>query len=139
MKGRLLFSVEVCGYLYLDGNILISPPSAAQFGYALAPQTEGGARLGAGGEAVLYLPTIDGNVEYDMPAGTQPGTVFRLRGKGIPSVSGRGRGDQFVTIRVSVPTSLTGEQREALLAYAKAMGEDAPEPKGFFDKHRKKR
>ncbi|WP_251447193.1 molecular chaperone DnaJ [Vermiculatibacterium agrestimuris] len=87
----------------------------------------------------LTLPTIDGNVEYDMPAGTQPGTVFRLRGKGIPSVSGRGRGDQFVTIRVSVPTSLTGEQREALLAYAKAMGEDAPEPKGFFDKHRKKR
>ena len=89
--------------------------------------------------ARLTIPTIDGNVEYDMPAGTQPGTVFRLRGKGIPAVSGRGRGDQFVTVRVGVPTSLTSEQREALLAYAKTMGEDESAPKGFFDKRRKKK
>ena len=52
--------------------------------------------------AKLVIPTIDGNVEYDLPEGTQPGTVFRLRGKGIPSVNGRGRGDQFVTVRVMV-------------------------------------
>ena len=89
--------------------------------------------------ARLTIPTIDGNVEYDMPAGTQPGTVFRLRGKGIPSVNGRGRGDQFVTVRVSVPTSLTAEQREALTAFAKTMGEDENAPKGFFDKRRKKK
>ena len=89
--------------------------------------------------ARLTIPTIDGNVEYDMPAGTQPGTVFRLRGKGIPSVNGRGRGDQFVTVRVSVPTSLTAEQREALTAFAKTMGEPESEPKGFFDKRRKKK
>jgi len=88
----------------------------------------------------LTIPTIDGNVEYDLPAGTQPGTVFRLRGKGIPAVGGRGRGDQFVTVRVDVPTRLSAEQREALEGFAKAMGEDAnAEPKGFFDKRRKKK
>lgn len=90
--------------------------------------------------ARLTIPTIDGNVEYDLPAGTQPGTVFRLRGKGFPSVNGRGRGDQFVTIQVQVPTSLNKEQKEALEAYSAAMGENAGErSKGFFDKHRKKK
>lgn len=90
--------------------------------------------------AKLVIPTIDGSVEYTMPKGTQPGTVFRLRGKGIPSVNGRGRGDQFVTVRVKVPTSLSSEQEDALRAYSQAMGEDIPEGgKGFFDKRRKKK
>ena len=88
--------------------------------------------------AELEIPTIDGKVKYNLPAGTQPGTTFRLRGKGIPELRGRGRGDQYVTVRVQVPSSLTGEQKEALRAYAEAMGEDVPEEsglKGFFDKH----
>ena len=91
--------------------------------------------------AKLIIPTIDGNVEYTMPEGTPPGTTFRLRGKGIPSINGRGRGDQFVTIRLQVPTSLTSEQREALNAYAAAMGERVEESgiKGFFDKRKKKK
>ena len=90
--------------------------------------------------AKLTIPTIDGNVEYTMPRGTQPGTTFRLRGKGFPSVNGRGRGDQFVTIQVKVPSSLNREQREALEAFAQAMGEDnADIGKGFFDKRRKKK
>ncbi len=53
-----------------------------------------------GGE--LEIPTIDGKVKYDIPEGTQTGTTFRLRGKGIPNVNGRGRGDQYVTDRKSV-------------------------------------
>ena len=90
--------------------------------------------------AKLTIPTIDGNVEYTMPRGTQPGTTVRLRGKGFPSVNGRGRGDQFVTVRVEVPTSLTREQEEALNAFAEAMGEEEAEGgKGFFDKRRKKK
>lgn len=90
--------------------------------------------------AKLVIPTIDGNVEYTLPKGTQPGTVFRLRGKGIPAVNGRGRGDQFVTVKVQVPTSLTREQEEALAAYAAAMGEDqADGGKGFFERRRKKK
>lgn len=78
-------------------------------------------------------------MEYDLPEGTQPGTVFRLRGKGIPAVGGRGRGDQFVTVNIRVPTSLSLNQRDALRAYAEAMNEDVNEFKGFFDKRRKKK
>ena len=92
--------------------------------------------------AELEIPTIDGKVKYTLPAGTQTGTTFRLRGKGIPELRSRGRGDQYVTVRVQVPTSLTGEQKEALRAYAEAMGENVPEEsglKGFFDKHKKRK
>ena len=92
--------------------------------------------------AELEIPTIDGKVKYNLPAGTQTGTTCRLRGKGIPELRGRGRGDQYVTVRVQVPTSLNGEQKEALRAFAEAMGEDVPEEsglKGFFDKHKKRK
>ena len=92
--------------------------------------------------AELEIPTIDGKVKYNLPAGTQTGTTFRLRGKGIPELRGRGRGDQYVTVRVQVPTSLNGEQKEALRAFAEAMGEDVPEEsglKGFFDNHKKRK
>ena len=92
--------------------------------------------------AELEIPTIDGKVKYTLPAGTQSGTTFRLRGKGIPELRGRGRGDQYVTVRVQVPTSLSSEQKEALRAYAQTMGEDVQEEgglKGFFDKHKKKK
>ena len=91
--------------------------------------------------AELEIPTIDGKVKYNLPAGTQTGTTFRLRGKGIPVLRGRGRGDQYVTVRVQVPTSLTAEQKEALHAFGAAMGETAPEGglKGFFDKKKKKK
>ena len=89
----------------------------------------------------LEIETIDGKVKYDLPAGTQPGFTFRLRGKGAPSVSGRGRGDQYVTVQIQVPTNLTGQQKDALLAYAEAMGEGdshAPTPvKDFFKKKKK--
>ena len=92
--------------------------------------------------AELEIPTIDGSVKWTLPAGTQPGTTFRLRGKGIPELRGRGRGDQFVTVRVQVPRSMTGEQKEALRAFGAAMGENVGEEggvKGFFDKHIKRK
>ena len=90
--------------------------------------------------AELEIETIDGKVKYNLPAGTQPGFTFRLRGKGAPSVSGRGRGDQYVTVQIQVPTNLTGQQKDALLAYAEAMGEGNPAPtpvKDFFKKKKK--
>ncbi|MDR0446717.1 MAG: molecular chaperone DnaJ [Oscillospiraceae bacterium] len=65
-----------------------------------------------GGEA--EVPTLDGKVKYTIPEGTQTGTTFRLRGKGIPSLRGVGRGDQLVTVRVKTPTNLTREQKELL-------------------------
>ncbi|MCI8839652.1 MAG: molecular chaperone DnaJ [Oscillospiraceae bacterium] len=93
--------------------------------------------------AELEIPTIDGKVKYTLPAGTQPGTTFRLRGKGIPELRGRGRGDQYVTVQVKVPASLTNQQRDALQAFAEAMGESTPAPasgspvKEFFKKKKK--
>ncbi|MCI9474656.1 MAG: molecular chaperone DnaJ [Flavonifractor sp.] len=91
--------------------------------------------------AELEIPTIDGKVKFSIPAGTQPGESFSLKGRGIPSLRGRGRGEQLVTVKVQVPTSLTSEQREALNAFGAAMGESVPEGgiKGFFDKKKKKR
>lgn len=96
--------------------------------------------------AELEIPTIDGKVKWTLPEGTQPGATFRLKGKGIPSVNGRGRGDQYVTVLVDVPRGLTHEQKQALRSYGRAMGELAAEEaeeeeglKGFFDKRKKKK
>ena len=90
--------------------------------------------------AELEIDTIDGKVKWTLPAGTKTGSVFRLRGKGIPGLHGRPRGDQLVTVVIDTPQRLTDAQKEALEAYAKAMGEDAPPGgKGFFDKRKKKK
>ncbi len=91
----------------------------------------------------LEIPTIDGKVKYTLPAGTQPGTTFRLRGKGIPNLRGYGRGDQYVTVNVEVPTSLTSIQKEALRNFDAAMHGQSSLKKeksggGFFDKKWKK-
>ena len=64
--------------------------------------------------ATLTVPTLDGIVEYDIPEGTQSGTRFRLRGKGVPFIRGKGRGDQYVTVTVEVPKNLSSRQKELL-------------------------
>lgn len=85
--------------------------------------------------ATLKVPTLDGVVEYDIPEGTQTGSVFRLRGKGIPFIRGRGRGDQYVTVVVEVPKNLSQKQKEALRAFdALSEGKNYKQQKGFFDK-----
>ena len=91
--------------------------------------------------AELEIPTIDGKVKYSLPAGTQTGTTFRLRGKGIPELRSGRRGDQYVTVKVQVPTNLNAEQKAALHAFAASMGEEVPEGglKSFFDKKKKKK
>lgn len=83
----------------------------------------------------LTVPTIDGKVKYDMPEGTQPGTVFRLKNKGVQRLNGRGTGDLFVQIVVEVPKGLNGKQKEALKAYENQLNDKNYEKrKGFFDK-----
>ena len=89
--------------------------------------------------AEMEIPTIDGKVKYTVPEGTQSGTVFRLRGKGIPNLNGKGRGDQFVTVFVETPRNLNHEQREALKKFGDTLGEsNYEERKGFFHKFKKK-
>ena len=96
-----------------------------------APITFAQATLGA----TLEIPTIDGKVKYDLPEGTQTGSVFRLRGKGIPVLNGRGRGDQYVTVNVETPLNLTREQKEALRTFSDMLGESNYETrKSFFKK-----
>ena len=60
------------------------------------------------------MPTLDGKVKYNLPAGTQPGEVFRFRNRGIQQLSGKGRGDQFVKIIVDVPKNLNQKQKDML-------------------------
>ena len=70
-----------------------------------------------GGE--IYVPTLDGKVKYNMPAGTQPGTRFRLRERGIRPEGSSLRGDQYVTVIVDVPKKITEHQKELLLEFDK--------------------
>ncbi len=89
----------------------------------------------------LEVPTLEGKVRYDVPAGTQPGTVFKLKGRGIQSLNGRGKGDQLVRLIVDVPKNLTSRQKELLREFEKESGSKAPSGdgngKGFFGKKKK--
>ena len=67
--------------------------------------------------AEVTVPTLDGKVRYTIHEGTQPGDVFKLKGKGIPILGGRGRGDQYVQITIEVPKNLNQKQKEALRAF----------------------
>ena len=85
--------------------------------------------------AEIEVPTLDGKVKLNIPEGTQTGTTFRLRGKGIPYVGYKTRGDQFVTVVVETPTKLTHEQKELLKQLESSVGDDGqPKRKSFFDK-----
>ena len=85
----------------------------------------------------IVVPTIDGKVKYTVPEGTQSGTVFRLRNKGIPYVNGRGRGDQYVKVNIEVPRNLNAKQKDALKKFEELSSEKNYEKrKSFFEKLR---
>jgi molecular chaperone DnaJ len=93
------------------------------------------ARAALGGE--VRVPTLEGSAVLKIPAGTPSGKVFRLRGKGLPEVHGRGTGDLHVKLYVEVPTRLSTEQRTKLQAFADSCDEDThPEENSFFRKAR---
>jgi molecular chaperone DnaJ len=83
--------------------------------------------------STISVRSLEGDLELQLPPGTQPGTVLRMRGRGMPSVRGTQRGDHHVTIHVVVPTKLSKRQREVLEEYARAGG-DAVEERSFFDR-----
>jgi molecular chaperone DnaJ len=87
--------------------------------------------------AHLRYETLDGTEDLIIPRATQPGKVFRLRGRGVPDVNGRGRGDLLVQVVVDTPTELTKEQEDILRLFAAARGDDvAPAETGFMAKVR---
>jgi len=110
--GDLFVTVSIKRHEYFERNgtsVLLS-----------LPVTFVQAALGAD----LEVPTLDGKVKYSIPAGTQTGTVFRLKNKGIQNIRGSGRGDQYITVNVKVPTSLNNEQKDLLVKFADAGGEE---------------
>ncbi len=83
----------------------------------------------------IQVPTLDGKVKFKIPEGTQPGTSFRLKGKGIPYLRGSGRGDQHIKVKVVIPKKLDQDQKELLEKFASISGEEInPEHKGFIQK-----
>ena len=85
--------------------------------------------------AHLPFETLDGDEDLLIPAGTQTGREFRLRGRGVPLLNGRGRGDLVVRVVVETPTSLSASQEELLRRLAEERGEDvATGGTGFFSK-----
>jgi molecular chaperone DnaJ len=91
----------------------------------------------------LFVPTLDGRVKYNIPAGTQSGSVFRLKERGITHLNGRAKGDQYVKIIVDVPTKITEHQKDLLKKFDDELidrpvrytdGPVAPNKKGIFDK-----
>jgi len=69
--------------------------------------------------AKIDIPTLTGSEKLKVPKGTQPGAIFRLKGKGIPHLRGMGRGDQIIETLVTIPTDLTRKQEELLNELAK--------------------
>ena len=99
--------------------------------YASVPISFAQAALGS----EIQVRTLDNEQSLKIPAGTQTGTVFRVRGKGMPVLGGRGRGDLFVAVSVVTPTMLTREQRKVLEQLAKIETPDL-EDKRLVDKVR---
>ena len=87
--------------------------------YCEVPITVADATLGA----EIEVPTLEGKQKYDIPEGTQPGTSFTLKGKGIPYVNSSRRGDLIFSVNVEIPKNLNEKQKEAMRAFADACGE----------------
>ncbi|HUG16775.1 MAG TPA: molecular chaperone DnaJ [Thermomicrobiales bacterium] len=95
------------------------------------PVTVAQATLGA----EIEIPTVDGEVVFTVPNGTQPNQQFRMRGRGVPDVRGGDRGDQIVTVHVVIPTELTGEQRELFSRLNGTLdAATMPKDRGFFSR-----
>ena len=86
----------------------------------------------------VRIPTLDGDVEYHVPAGTQPNEVFRFKGKGIQRLNSIAKGDLFVHIVVDIPRELTNEQKNLLKQFDKSYVPNTSGKEGFFDKFKKK-
>jgi molecular chaperone DnaJ len=85
--------------------------------------------------AKVEVPTVDGDVKLKIPPGTQPGSVIRMRGKGVPRLRNDGRGDQLVVVNVRIPDKLDEEERELFEQLADKMDSEVlPQERGFFDR-----
>ena len=85
--------------------------------------------------ATVTVPTLDGKASYDIHEGTQPGDVFKLKGKGIQHLGSKGRGDQYVKVVMEVPKNLNSKQKQLIREFDSAVSEkNYQKRKGFMDK-----
>ena len=85
--------------------------------------------------AEIEVPTLDGNEKLVIPSGTQPGRIFKLKGKGVPHIRSSSRGDQLVIVGVEIPSQVNAEQRILFEKLAETLGTEVlPQEKGFFDR-----
>ena len=123
LKARYLRALIAAGFKHIDAVSFVSPKAVPQM---------------ADSEKVLEqidVPTLEGKAHLKVTAGTQSGQMFKLRGKGIVNVNGRGHGDLFARLIVEVPSRLNGEQRRKLEEFAALCGEEnTPIRKSFFEK-----
>lgn len=82
----------------------------------------------------VTVPGIDGESELEVLSGTQPGAILRMRGRGMPRLRSKGRGDMLVRVNVRVPTKLSAREKEALRELGKMDGEAFGDSRSFFDK-----
>ncbi len=86
----------------------------------------------------IQVPTLQGKATLKIPAGTQSGTTFRLKGRGMPHLRGSAHGDQLIRVQVEVPAHLSAEQKKILEEFARVSGDtDEPMAKSFFEKAKK--
>ena len=131
-EGEAGYSGGPAGDLYVFISVAPHPKFTRRDYDIHSDHTVSFTKAALGGEA--SIETIDGRETLRISAGTQPGQVFRLRGKGVQFLDGSGRGDHYVHITVRVPTSLTDDQKRMLQEFAATEGEETPEQKGVFDK-----
>jgi len=116
-------------YQIFSGDLSNSTLSNIKWGTGVS--AEGQAALGD----EVDVPTVHGKVKLKVPAGTQSGTILRLRGKGAPKLRGTGNGDQHVEVIVDTPKKLTDKQRQALQVFANEEGTQLHNgEENFFDK-----
>ncbi|MBE0696013.1 MAG: molecular chaperone DnaJ, partial [Anaerolineaceae bacterium] len=85
--------------------------------------------------ADIEVPTIEGLSRLNIPAGTQPGKIFTIKGKGVPFLRSSGRGNQMVIINVEIPSRLTSDQRKLFEQLALTLGSEVrPQERSFLDK-----
>lgn len=85
--------------------------------------------------AEVLVPTVDGEVKLKIPAGTQPGKIIRMRGKGVPHLRSNSRGDQLVIVNITIPKKLDVEERELFEKLADKMDSKVlPQERGFLDR-----
>ncbi|MEI9962263.1 MAG: DnaJ C-terminal domain-containing protein [Limisphaerales bacterium] len=88
--------------------------------------------------ADIEVPTLESKATVKIPAGTQPGSTFRVKGKGVKNLQGYGHGDLHVRVQVEVPTRLSSEQKTKLQEFAALLdGKETPISQGFFEKAKK--